>query len=170
MKKIAFLSILAIASIATAGVSVQVIDIGGAYEVHLVADAAADIVTAIDGGFSGSMAQVLAFGALPTPDLTYAGLADLSADSHFNLLPADMITVNAPAETATTLAATVGIQPAKQALDLNLAQIVALGEVTYAFEVSNGAGQKTLLTGVIPEPATMALMGLGALGLLRRRR
>jgi hypothetical protein len=153
------------------------VDAGGGltrYTVHLVANSSADAVVAFDGGFSGPMNQVL-FGGAPTPTLDFFSFmtpTEKAQDSHFLFLLAELDQATPPAETSNSLTGIFGIKPAFRQTELPFAQIVlADGDsITLTGEVANGAGDAFDVSTVIPEPATMSLLGLGALAIIRRRR
>jgi len=70
------------------------------------------------------------------------------------------------------LTGTFGINPAYQSTSLDFVQIYAnAGTLNYYFEAAAGNSKSTFQgTLVVPEPTTIALLGLGAVGLLKRRR
>jgi hypothetical protein len=171
------------AQLSYAGVTVEVepgVSVGSgltSYTVNLIADSPADEVAAFDGGFSGAMNQVGAFsGALPTPTLdnvnAYLTPTEKSQDSHFLFLIDQLVIETAPAETASSLTGVFGVKVPDRAESLEFAQIVlADGDsVELTGTASNGAGDAFDVSTVIPEPATMSLLGLGALAIIRRRR
>ena len=163
------------------------------FEVALVASETADIVTAIDLAFTGPVYQIgLEFrdNIITTPtetDATNTLVTPIIRDSHF--LPTFVAAVTAPNETNTgqfgpnafgdteglgALQATTGLAAVSQMLRLVLANIVLLDgqSAQIVGAVSNPLGAKTNLDediGPIPEPASMVLLAVGAMGLLRRR-
>ena len=170
------------AQLSYAGVTVEVepgVSVGSgltSYTVNLVADPGTDAVAAFDGGFSGAMNQVLAGGFLDVPSLEDAGFltpTEKSQDSHFLFMDADLTAiVDLPAETSNSLTGIFGITVASRKTELPFAQIVLADGDSIALigEVANGTGDIFDVSTTIPEPATMSLLGLGAVAIIRRRR
>ena len=169
-----------------------------AWKVTLAADTAAEKVTAFDLAFTGSMYQFGQYYppsiANTTPLLGMAGLpTPAEKDSHF-LLAAGGLTamITAPHENndwrygqpvpfegqglGTVLGGISGISLASQSQNLAFANIAILRGspvVLLNGSVADIQGKTAYYQGVpigIPEPATMGLLALGALGMLRRRR
>ena len=182
------LAVLCIASVANAGISVQfdpagvAVGVGlKAYTVRLVADSAADMATAWDGAFTGPLNQYKAFGTLAIPTLTevtlYAGDPGMAAnsgkDSHFQF-EVGVLTIpagNSPREVGTNLLGAFAWPTTMYAMDIPLALIVLAdgAEAQMTGNAANATGDKFATIATIPEPATLALLGLGALALRRRK-
>ena len=169
------------AQLSYAGVTVEVepgVPVGAgltSYTVNLVADSATDWVAAFDGGFSGAMNQIKVAGVVATPTLDMAGLltpTEASQDSHFLFLNSQLTSVTTPAETANSLTGVFAVNVPDRAESLEFAQIVLADGDSIALtgEVANGAGDLFDISTTIPEPASMTLLGLGALAIIRRRR
>ena len=177
---LAMFAVLSMSILAPGALMVQVdpgVPVDGgltSYTVRLVASVADDIATAWDGSFDGPMNQLKAFAVLDTPTMTNAAHlgADIVKDSHFLLADDELIIVNTPSESAVQLDGTFAIKPASVGMDLELAQIViaAGSTVVMSGEAANSAGTKFATNAVIPEPASLSLLILGGLGLIRRRR
>ena len=175
------IAVLALATVAQAGLVVEVdpgVGVGGgltSYTVRLVADASEDMAAAFDGSFDGPMNQFKAAGILDTPSLTnadYLITTEKAQDSHFLLYDADLIPVELPNESPTQLAGIFSFNVSIRLENLALAQIVlAEGEtVVLTGTAANAVGTKFDTNATIPEPATLALLGIGGLGVLIRRR
>lgn len=82
-----------------------------------------------------------------------------------------------PAEDTYTMSGIFGIEPVAVQQNLPFIQIVTanpMTDVVLTGAISNGAGQKTyftnkVLVSAVPEPATLGLLAIGAMGLLRRK-
>jgi len=98
----------------------------------------------------------LPFGANAAPGYSYVGGVEGGAVSGF-----------AQTATAWTMACGSGTETAVSNGSA-IANVVSDGEVAWMGVISIDQDYDT--TGVTPEPATMALLGLGVVGLLRRRR
>lgn len=192
------LALLAIVGAAQAAVIVNVQPLASpgeglsAFKVVLVSDtnkiAAVECGGAFTTGFTGALYQNYPYGAVTTPLLSsFTGFAgtDIAIDSHF--LPAFDTLVGTPVEdrvanglgvfpnsfgVGTFLKATGGFTAANQVYSLDLAQIVIpAGEsVNYNMQVSVQGEAAQVLSGTIPEPATLALLTLGGVAALIRRR
>lgn len=128
-------------------------------------------------GFDGPLVQQLAGGSLPTPTTDFNALIDEASDSQFLIGNAQILAATAPFESDRTLGGAFSLQAAARGQSLDMIQIVAANgaSVNYNFQVSEaiGAGsQSTPFSGVlgIPEPTSLALFGLGMVGLVGRRR
>jgi hypothetical protein len=183
MKKIAWIAMVCLcaASVAQAGVTVEVgpgVDVGPgltSYTVNLVADSPTDWVAGFDGGFFGAMNQIKYVGVVDTPTLDFAddlSPLDESRDSHFLFLNADLLSETAPAEDTVSLTGVFSINPGVRAGTLSLAQIVlADGETVELVGAVGTVGEELLdVSTTIPEPATMILLGVGAMAMIKRRR
>jgi hypothetical protein len=183
MKKVAWIAMVCLCavSVAQAGVTVEVgpgVDVGAgltSYTVNLVADSPTDWVAGFDGGFFGAMNQIQAGGFLPTPTLTSAGFltpTEKSQDSHFLFLDTDLLSETAPAEDTVSLTGVFSINPGVRAESISLAQIVlADGETVELVGAVGTVGEELLdVSTTIPEPATMILLGVGAMAMIKRRR
>jgi len=142
------------------------------YTVWLVAETPADWVTGFDGEFGGPMNQIK-YGTLYTPTLDNASqLADPGQDSHFLFLNAELL-IDTVAETANSLTGVFGVKESYRAESLEFAQIVLAdgASIPLIGEVGTVAGGSPVdISTIIPEPASMSLLGLGALAIIRRRR
>jgi len=113
-------------------------------------------------------------------------LASPTVDTHF-LFATNTMTIPSGRELAedndfstggsagwgTYLAGTFGIAPAAQNTTLDFVQLYATaGWVDYNIAVGSAGNPTTTFVGsvYVPEPTTIALLGLGAVGLLKRRR
>ena len=182
---LAMVAVVGLATVAQASVTVEterVATINGleVYHVHLVATHD-DQVTAFDGQFTGPLHQVWQFnGVLQTPTLSIVDPSytdeDLAQDSHFMFTDDQLIVVEAPNEDGpdfgTYLRGIFGILPEATADDLLFAQIVLPAGESAVLEgiAADAEGDKFPLSAVIPEPATLSLLVLGGLALLRRKR
>jgi len=221
MKKVlAVLVVLSLASLAQAGVTVNIVPgtageyatlgdgTATGYDVYLVASDDASRVTAVGPiTFSGAVYQVGAWGKLKTTPVTMTPtLADMEGIADPSIVPAGQdshfMTVfesGSPTEANDkslygSVFAAYDYFEGKGNLDLTkgfysipdfsqnllLAHIVILDSdvaaKNYAWLnglVANGDGGITELVNIpigVPEPATMALLAMGALALIRRRR
>jgi len=104
--------------------------------------------------------------------------ADIVKDSHFLLADTELLPVPpGPTESAVQLTGTFAIDPGSQGMALALAQIVIaedspVGTVVMTGQAANREGVKFTTNALIPipEPVTLALLGLGGLFATRRRR
>ena len=171
------LAVLCMATIANAGINVTYTSTPLAgnlvqYTVHLIGDNAADMPSAWDGTFTGPLNQFMVATVLTTPTLTIASAlgADLAADTHFMVYDKDIQSGRSPSESATMLEGAIAV-PKPLTMDTILAQLVMPvgGQATMVGEAANATGSKFAINTVIPEPATLSLLGLGALALRRRK-
>jgi hypothetical protein len=151
-----------------------------------------DAGTASAPGFTAALVdgtsfyQSMIMATFPTPGADVMGIASPAVDTHFLLASNVLIVVPGRELTedndgslgggigwGTYLSGTLGISPAGQNTTLDFVQFYATeGLMNYSFEVSFTDATKSIYTGTlnVPEPTTIALLGLGAVGLLRRRR
>lgn len=153
------------------------------YTLSFTAQTAGGVIAGFDGnfagdnGFNGPMTQILAGGALPTPNQDLNGLIDESGDSQFLVTTAQILSATAPFETANTLGGAFTLQVAARAAVKGLIQIVAdaNAQVPYDFGVSEVVGATSATTQFagtlgIPEPTTVGMAALSLLGLVAARR
>ena len=143
------------------------------YTVSLESDTA-DAPAGFEGDMDGPMNQILAFGVLDTPTLTFADLLpNPEQDSHFLVYDGDIVAAVGPNETSVYLGGAFALI-AHIVNPLPLAYLVIQdGEQVHVTGVTGDAAAQELfpvdLWVPIPEPLTLTLLGLGGLALLRRR-
>lgn len=113
-------------------------------------------------------------------------LVDSTIDSHLMLTytgSAAWLTIASPAETIVPIGASgegsmsgnigyKGVAPTDTTTDLFQVAVPTGAGAPYTIRLTDGDGNKNDFTGIIgvPEPATMALLGLGAVAMIRRRK
>ena len=193
------LAVLCMATVANAGINFTTstpVDLGGGlYSTVLSVSATGpDLFQAMDLTFTGTLNQVK-FGTIKAPTLDIGSmLANPALDTHFlfyNNVPTDDFGVPLPGAIGmTTTSVTTGMA---NLLDLatgtrgvatltgdgsavaamDIIQLVGpAGTIVMTGEFANATGAKFASNGniVLPEPATMSLLGLGVAALIRRRK
>jgi len=130
-------------------------------------------VNAVDGEFTtdGTFNQVLLFGAMPSPYASQMGFPTDPLDTHFLYADNEVVVAIAAAETDTSISAAIGILGGTGVEDFIQILGVAGTVVNYDFIGADNTGAEFTNVGsfVLPEPASLGLLALGVLGLLRRR-
>ena len=152
------------------------------YDFEFVSDNPTAEVTGMSGKFTGQFNQVISLPFVTeTPNMQWGGSLDLTYDTHFGHVDADVSPIGDEYENATELGSAPDGDPISSALVLNpgfgnlSGQLVQLAGApvphVYA-NLSTGAGITLIDTPFdpIPEPATMGVLALGSLGMLIRRR
>ena len=169
-----------------------------AWDVYIRGTSSDDVMTSWDGGLKGDLHQAwgFAFGSWAS-SVWSDGFTASKYDTHMALTLSETVPVRAPEEdfdqnsppkvdkgmglfwsmgsyfqeTADTSMA-FGIKPASQALDLHFMRIVmpSSGVCTLKGTAVAKSGFGTAVDETIPEPATMGLLMVGAIGALIRRR
>jgi hypothetical protein len=180
------------AALASADTSFQVVPTAGApagfqgYTINILGDANGP-ASAFEANFDGQLRQVSLLGVLATPAMDTAGMlaaGDIPGDSHFLDTAANYSpSVVPPNEDGhpqavpfigSHLGASAGIPVTLRADPYALAYVVVPdgGQLILTGSTSGGPGSAGPYpeTIVIPEPASLMLLGLGGLGVLIRRR
>lgn len=185
---LSLVGLLACGSVSSAAITVQVspgVDLGNdlvRYDVRLVADLSADKATAWQGEISGPFNNILAGGFLSIPTLDNSAFlgADVGKDTHFMFLNADTLPSEPPLEENLgggnwRLSAAIGFKPSIQSQDFLLAQVILPEGQTATMTSMTGRANGDLFTtnatiGEVPEPATIGLLGIAGIAILRRKR
>ncbi len=186
---IATIVVLALAALANAEMVVHLDNMGSPLPEHTAYKLwfSGEQLTSLRGRFEGPMNQVWFAYALPTPMLETANFlgADIEKDSHLLFLADELIPIRTPAEdgpgtgswlsnTDNTKDFVFGIKGDFQSDPRDIAWIVVPdGQIVVANLSVTSVQAPTarwLPEIVIPEPVTVALLGLGAAALVSRRR
>ena len=182
-----------LASVASAAISITyaTADIGGGLVAATVtASTNNGLITAFEGTFNGGKLRQEWFGGVFKTvllDDTAMGFITVADDSHYLFNSTDLLTVTTPDETNDlSVSANVGfgdlwgafgLKPAVQGASVDIAYLVGVAATSTTANVAAAGdidpktpSEFTIEFGVIPEPASMALMGVGSLLLLVRRR
>jgi hypothetical protein len=186
-KLVALLAVLSLVGVASAGITVNVsdgVDVGSGLMSYTVNLDAGYQLYGVDVKFEGPMNQLTSFAEGTTPTMTAASLLqylgkNIAQDTHFLFVDGDIMPVAepggvsyAPAESAGILSAVFVPTGGSTILtSWDLAQIVlpAGMDAVMTLSVSDKLGNMESTVAIIPEPATLGLLAMGVVGLLRKR-
>ena len=184
MKKITAILVLALVS-SFASAEVISLDVtmttAGGFDIYTF-EFTSDVgnqVSVFQGAFTGSFNQVLAFGAVPTPNMEWDSnpAVDLTYDTHFDWVDADE-GLGGSLEDASTLFSSPDGDVATSIVGL----IVGAGNIDGQLVVAQGSPAPWVTANVatvegdymfdqaVPEPMTMSILAIGGIGVLVRRR